>query len=350
MAQVDKRLIFASVPLCLVQKTPCLSLHTYTVVSAVWCGCYITLNGRGNIPVNLLYCYPERTVSRTKNNDANPFAGYEPNAAAGQEDLGGDFNLAGAAGRATRTGSVFGRSDDGAASAAFPPPWPGLGLNPLGAETHHRAAADPTVPPLPEEEVEGAAEREDPSTELLRRVLAGNREPDTSRVKLAKMPAPTGSRGFPPAKAGQDSFMIRLRTWANVISPEFEAELVKPARQSTRQHFTRGLPSLSQDKTFRQWLKLAIQRNSDAIPEDGHGCHQRAPQRTRSHRSAWAERSRKAPLCHRTQSRRLGGDGRRHSSQRQLGWSGKGCQRRPQRCVQCDDSLQASHASSTCAR
>ena len=31
------------------------------------------------------------------NNDSNPVAGYEPNAAAGQEDPGGDFNLAGAA-------------------------------------------------------------------------------------------------------------------------------------------------------------------------------------------------------------------------------------------------------------
>ena len=28
------------------------------------------------------------------NNDGNPFAGDEPNAAAGQEDPGGDFNLA----------------------------------------------------------------------------------------------------------------------------------------------------------------------------------------------------------------------------------------------------------------
>ena len=36
------------------------------------------------------------------NNDSNLFAGYEPNAAAGQEDPEGDFNLAGAAGRAAR--------------------------------------------------------------------------------------------------------------------------------------------------------------------------------------------------------------------------------------------------------
>ena len=54
-------------------------------------------------------------------------------------------------------------------------------------------------------------------------MLAGSRE----RVKLEKKPAPTGSRGFPPAKAWQDWFTIRLSTWANVISPEFETELVK---------------------------------------------------------------------------------------------------------------------------
>ena len=82
------------------------------------------------------------------NNDANPVTCYEPNAAAGQGNLGSDFTLAGAAERAARTGSVFGGSDQGAASAAFPPPWPGLGLNLLGptfrAETQHGAAADPT--------------------------------------------------------------------------------------------------------------------------------------------------------------------------------------------------------------
>ena len=125
-------------------------------------------------------------MSSTKNNDAKPLAGYEPSAAAGQEDLGGDFNLAGTAGRAARTGCVYGGSDQGAASAAFPPPWPVLGLNPLGrAETQRKAAAGATVPPLP-------AEPEDLSTELLRKVLAGNREPDISRVKLAKMPAGEG--------------------------------------------------------------------------------------------------------------------------------------------------------------
>ena len=155
------------------------------------------------------------------NNDSNPFAGYEPNAAAGQEDPEGDFNLAGAAERAARTGSVFGESDQG--TMTFPPPWPGLGLNPLGcrAETQHGITnADATDPPLPEEEETGEQEPVYHSAELLRRVLAGNRENDISRVKLAKMPAATGSRGLPPAKAWQDWFTIRLRTWANVISPE----------------------------------------------------------------------------------------------------------------------------------
>ena len=58
-----------------------------------------------------------------------------------------------------------------------------------------------------------------PSTELTRKVSAGSR--------VAKMPDPTGSRGLPPANAWQDWFTIRLRTWANVISPEFAAVLVK---------------------------------------------------------------------------------------------------------------------------
>ena len=153
------------------------------------------------------------------NNDANPFAGFEPNAAAGQEDPGGDFNLAGAARRAARTGSVFGGSAQD--TTAFPPPWSGMGLNPLGfkAETQHGVnVADVTDPPLPEEGEAGEQEAEDHSAELLRRVLAGNRETDISRVMLAKMPAPTGSRGLPPEKAWQDWFTIRLRTWANVIS------------------------------------------------------------------------------------------------------------------------------------
>ena len=117
------------------------------------------------------------------------------------------MDLAEAAGRAARTGSVFGGSNQGAASTQFPAPWPGLGMDPLGptfrAETQHGTAVDPTVPPLPEED-EVAAEPEDRSTELLRRVFAGSRERDVSRVKLAKMPAPTGSPGLPLAKAWQD--------------------------------------------------------------------------------------------------------------------------------------------------
>ena len=48
-----------------------------------------------------------RAVPNTMSNHAYPFAGYEPNAAAGQQDLGGDFNLAGATGRAARNGSVW---------------------------------------------------------------------------------------------------------------------------------------------------------------------------------------------------------------------------------------------------
>ena len=59
---------------------------------------------------------------------------------------------------------------------------------------------DPTVPRLREEGGEATAEPEDPSAELLKRVLAGAREQDVSRVKLARMPAPTGSEGLPPAK------------------------------------------------------------------------------------------------------------------------------------------------------
>ena len=162
------------------------------------------------------------------NFDANPFADCEPNTTGGTEDLGGDFGLAGAAGRAARTGSVFGGSDQGTASSQFPPPRPGLGMNPVGPTFRAETQTDLTVPLLPEVEGgEATAEPEAPSAKLLRRMLAVAREPDSSRDKLARMPAPTGSRGFPPAKAWQDWFTIRLRTWANVISPEFETQLVK---------------------------------------------------------------------------------------------------------------------------
>ena len=101
-------------------------------------------------------------------------------------------------------------------------------MNPLGTTFRAETQTNPTIPPLPEEEGgEDTTEPEDPPAELLGRVLAGSREPDVSRVKLARMPAPTGSRRLPPAKAWQDWFTIRLTTWANVISPEFDTELVK---------------------------------------------------------------------------------------------------------------------------
>ena len=101
-------------------------------------------------------------------------------------------------------------------------------MSPLGTTFRAETQTKPTIPPLLEEERgDDTAEPEDPSTEPLKRVLAGSGEPDVSRVTLAKMPALTGSRGLPPARAWQDWFTIRLRTWANVISPEFETELVK---------------------------------------------------------------------------------------------------------------------------
>ena len=96
-------------------------------------------------------------------------------------------------------------------------------MNPLGPAFRAETAADPKVPPLPAEEGEGAAEPEDPLTELAKKELAGSREPR----RIASQPAPTGSRGLPPAKASQDWFTIRLRTWASVISLEIETELVK---------------------------------------------------------------------------------------------------------------------------
>ena len=64
------------------------------------------------------------------------------------------------------------------------------GMNPLGPTFRAETQTDPTVPPLPEGGGgEATAEPEDPSAELLRRVLAGAREPDVSRVKLAIMPS-----------------------------------------------------------------------------------------------------------------------------------------------------------------
>ena len=82
------------------------------------------------------------------NTDSNPFAGDEPKAAARLADLARDFDLAEAAGGASRTGSVFGGSDQGAAPAAFPPPRPRLGVNSLGptlgAQSTGSAAATDT--------------------------------------------------------------------------------------------------------------------------------------------------------------------------------------------------------------
>ena len=80
----------------------------------------------------------------------------------------------------------------------IPPPWLELGLNPLGPafrvqSTSSGAAADATGPRPPEEEEAGPAEPVEPSLEFLK-VVAGNRELDISRVKLAKIPSPTGSR------------------------------------------------------------------------------------------------------------------------------------------------------------
>ena len=70
-------------------------------------------------------------------------------------------------------------------------------MNSLGPTFRAETQTDPTVPPWPEEGGgEATAEPEDPSAELLRRVLSGVREPDVSRVKLAKMPAPTGFSRF----------------------------------------------------------------------------------------------------------------------------------------------------------
>ena len=63
---------------------------------------------------------------------------------------------------------MFGGGDQD--TTAFPPPWPGLGLNPLGfrAETQRGAnAADVNDPPLPEGGETGEREPEDHSAELL---------------------------------------------------------------------------------------------------------------------------------------------------------------------------------------
>ena len=107
------------------------------------------------------------------NTDANFFAGYEPNTSGRTEDLGGNFDLAGAAGRAARTGSVFGAIRGQLHHNSHRHGRPGLGMNPLGPTLRAETQTDPKVPPVPEEEGEVTVEAEDPSTELLRRMLAG---------------------------------------------------------------------------------------------------------------------------------------------------------------------------------
>ena len=74
--------------------------------------------------------------------------------------------------------------------------------------------------------------------------------------------------------------------------------------------------------------KLAIQGNSDTILEASQW-HQRPQQCARNHRAACAERS----TLQSNSKPPAGGDGRRHSSQRQLGWA-------TTKCAQGDDSLE----------
>ena len=136
------------------------------------------------------------------NTGADPFAGYEPNTTGGTEDLGGGFDLTEAAGRAARTGCVFGESDQRTASSQFPPPWPGLGS-----------------------------------------------ESTRNHVQIQLLQV---SRGLPPAKAWQDCFTIRLGTWANVISPEFETELVRKFWGSRQ--ICRGMVQLTDSLRMRSAL------------------------------------------------------------------------------------------------
>ena len=95
------------------------------------------------------------------NSVANPFAGFEPNTTAGPEDLGSDFDLAGAAEKAARTGRCI---------------WKGA------IKERHQRSFPPARPGLasPRRRRKVAAEPEDPSTGLFRRVLAGSRELDVS--------------------------------------------------------------------------------------------------------------------------------------------------------------------------
>ena len=160
---MNKRLVCASVPSVLCKNA--LFVFTYTVVSAVWCCCYITLDGRENNPVNLYYYFPERTVSSTMNNDANSFARHEPNAPPGQEEPI----------RAQRRRRSHRRGLD----------WDSILLDPrLVLRLSTELPWTRLVP------CQKKKRRVRQSLKTLRRsfggrVLAGNREPDISRVKLA---------------------------------------------------------------------------------------------------------------------------------------------------------------------
>ena len=65
------------------------------------------------------------------NTDANPFAGYEPNATGGTEDLGGDFDRW-SGWKSRENWECVWRKRSGNSITPTPPPWPGLGMNPLG--------------------------------------------------------------------------------------------------------------------------------------------------------------------------------------------------------------------------
>ena len=275
------------------------------------------------------------------NNDANHFAVNETNTAAGPEDLGSDFDLAGAAERAAGNWMCVWRERSRCGVNAVP-----TTVARAGNESS-RYRPD-SLHHCPKKKGSVQLSLKTFRQKLLRKMLAGSRERDISRVKLAKMPAPTGFRGLPPAK--KTSFTIRLRIRANVISKEFKTELAKkvfgtasrcvaadrqlahgsvvrlrdPESVAQRNPCWHGRAhgSISRDvcqacslprqdeavvvlETVAHRLqgvagggKLAIQRNSDAIPEDGDVRYQRPQQRTRNHRLACAKRSRKAVFCH----------------------------------------------------
>ena len=247
------------------------------------------------------------------NNDANHFAVNETNTAAGPEDLGSDFDLAGAAERAAGNWMCVWRERSRCGVNAVP-----TTVARAGNESS-RYRPD-SLHHCPKKKGSVQLSLKTFRQKLLRKMLAGSRERDISRVKLAKMPAPTGFRGLPPAK--KTSFTIRAqdsgqRDQQGVQNrTRKEGFLGQPADVSRRtdnlrtdlssgcailrvlhkeilagtaEHtaaFSRDVcPSLflpRQDEavvvleTVAHRLqgvagggKLAIQRNSDAIPEDG---------------------------------------------------------------------------------